>query len=67
MLKEGYKYGQGLGKNGQGPVHPLKLTENKGRYGLGYKPYVLNFSNNISLHNKFMFTYFLLLHIYFCI
>ena len=38
MLKEGYKYGQGLGKNGQGPVHPLKLTENKGRYGLGYKP-----------------------------
>jgi len=30
MLKEGYKYGQGLGKNGQGPVHPLKLTENKG-------------------------------------
>jgi len=38
MLKEGYKYGQGLGKNGQGPVHPLKLIENKGRYGLRYKP-----------------------------
>jgi len=38
MLKEGYKYGQGLGKNGQGLVHQLKLIENKERYGLGYKP-----------------------------
>jgi len=38
MLKKGYKCGQGLGKNGQGPVRPLKLIENQGRYGLGYKP-----------------------------
>jgi len=38
MLKEGYECGQGLGTNGQGSVHPLKLIENKGRYGLGYKP-----------------------------
>jgi len=38
MLKEGYKYGQTLGKNGQGLLNPLELTENKGRHGLGYKP-----------------------------
>ena len=38
MLKEGYKYGQKLGKNGQGLLNPLELTENKGRHGLGYKP-----------------------------
>ena len=37
MLKEGYKYGQKLGKNGQGLLNPLELTENKGRHGLGYK------------------------------
>jgi len=36
MLKEGYKYGQKLGKNGQGLLNPLELTENKGRHG-GYK------------------------------
>ncbi|XP_014499251.2 uncharacterized protein LOC106760315 [Vigna radiata var. radiata] len=38
MLKEGYKYGSGLGKYGQGRTFPLKVVENKGRYGLGYKP-----------------------------
>ena len=38
MLKEGYKYGSGLGKRNAGSVKPLKLVENKGRYGLGYKP-----------------------------
>jgi len=38
MLKEGYKYGQALGKSGQGLLYPLKLIENKGRHGLGYKP-----------------------------
>ena len=38
MMKEGYKYGSGLGKNNTGSVKPLKLVENKGRYGLGYKP-----------------------------
>jgi len=38
MLKDGYKYGQALGKRGQGLLRPLKLPENKGRYGLGYKP-----------------------------
>jgi len=37
MMKEGYKYGIGLGKNNTGFVRPLKLVENKGRYGLGYK------------------------------
>jgi len=38
MMKEGYKYGSGLGKNSTGSVRPLKLVENKGRYCLGYKP-----------------------------
>jgi len=38
MMKEGYKYGSGLGENNIGSVMPLKLVENKGRYGLGYKP-----------------------------
>jgi len=38
MMQEGYKYGSGLGKNNVGSVKPLKLVENKGRYGLGYKP-----------------------------
>ena len=36
MLKEGYKYGSGLDKNGQGLVFPLEVA--KGRYGLGYRP-----------------------------
>ena len=38
MMKEGYKYGSGLGKNSTGSVKPLKLVENKRRYGLAYKP-----------------------------
>ena len=38
ILKEGYKYGMGLGKDGKGVILPLELVENKGRYGLGYKP-----------------------------
>ena len=38
MLREGYEYGKGLGKVGQGPIFPLKIVENKNRYGLGYKP-----------------------------
>jgi len=38
MMKEGYKYGNGLGKNNRGSIMPLKLVKNKGRYGLGYKP-----------------------------
>jgi len=38
MLKEGYKYGMGLGKDGKRVILPLELVENKRRYGLGYKP-----------------------------
>jgi len=38
MLKKEYKYGMGLGKDGKGVILPLELVENKGRYGLGYKP-----------------------------
>jgi len=37
MLKEGYKYGQTLGKSGQGLLNSLERTENKRRHGLGYK------------------------------
>jgi len=32
------KYGQALGKKGQGPLNQLELTGNKGRHELGYKP-----------------------------
>jgi len=38
MMREGYKFGKGLGKDGKGSVFPLQLTENKNRYGLGYRP-----------------------------
>jgi len=38
MLKEGYKYGSGMGKNGKGLTFPLKLDENKRGYKLGYRP-----------------------------
>jgi len=38
MMEKGYKYGSGLGKNNDGFVKPLELVEDKGRYGLGYKP-----------------------------
>jgi len=38
MMREGYKSGKGLGKDGKGSVIPLQLAENKNRYGLGYRP-----------------------------
>ncbi|XP_052736677.1 uncharacterized protein LOC128197875 [Vigna angularis] len=38
LLKEGYMPGRGLGKHGQGRTFPLKVVENRNRYGLGYKP-----------------------------
>ncbi|XP_052725995.1 uncharacterized protein LOC128194433 [Vigna angularis] len=38
MLKEGYKFGNGLGKYGQGRTFPLEVIGNKNRYGLGYRP-----------------------------
>jgi len=38
MMKKGYRHGNGLGKNDNGSVMPLELVENRGRYGLGYKP-----------------------------
>ncbi|XP_027922767.1 uncharacterized protein LOC114180664 [Vigna unguiculata] len=38
MLKEGYEYGKGLGKDKQGMIFPLEVTEKRNRYGLGYKP-----------------------------
>jgi len=38
MMEKGYKYGDGLGKNNDGSVKPLELVDNRGRYGLGYKP-----------------------------
>jgi len=38
MLKEGYEYGKGLGKDKQGLIFPLEVTEKRNRYGLGYKP-----------------------------
>jgi len=38
MMEKRYKCGNGLDKNNDGSVKPLKLMENRGRYGLGYKP-----------------------------
>jgi len=38
MMEKGYECGNGLGKNNDGSVKPLELIENRGRYGLGYKP-----------------------------
>ena len=38
IMKKGYRHGRGLGKIDNGSVMPLELVENKGRYGLGYKP-----------------------------
>lgn len=38
MMSKGYQLGRGLGKVGQGILAPVRLEENKGRYGLGYHP-----------------------------
>ena len=38
MLKFGYKLGQGLGAIGRGSPAFIELSENKGRFGLGYEP-----------------------------
>ena len=38
MLRESYEYGKGIGKVRQGSIFPLKIVENKNRYGRGYKP-----------------------------
>ena len=38
MLENGFRNGYGLGRNGQGPISPPQLIENKDRFGLGYKP-----------------------------
>jgi len=38
MMKGKYKAGNGLGKNGKELIKTLEITENIGRYGLGYKP-----------------------------
>ena len=37
MLENGYEPGMGLGKAGAGMVNMLEITENRGRFGLGYK------------------------------
>ena len=38
MLKEGYEYGKGLGKDKQVLIFPLEVIEKRNRYDLGYKP-----------------------------
>ncbi|XP_052728595.1 uncharacterized protein LOC128195360 [Vigna angularis] len=38
LLKEGYIPGKGLGKHGQGRTFPLKVVQNRNRYGIGYEP-----------------------------
>jgi len=38
MLKDGYEPRMDLGWNGDGAVSLLEIVENRGRFGLGYKP-----------------------------
>ena len=38
MLKFGYKLGQGLEVIGRGSLALIELSDNKGRFGLGYEP-----------------------------
>ena len=39
MLKFGYQLGQGLGVVGYGKTSLIELLDNKGGFGLGYKPF----------------------------
>ena len=39
MLKFGYQLGQGLGAVGYGKTSLIELLDNKGGFGLGYKPF----------------------------
>ena len=39
MLKFGYQLGQGLGAVGYGKASLIELLDNKGGFGLGYKPF----------------------------
>ena len=38
MFKFGYKLGQGFGAVGHGSPTFIELSDNKGRFGLGYEP-----------------------------
>ena len=51
MLKDEYEPGMGLGRNGGGAVSLLKIAENYGRFGLGYKPTSV-YKRRIALERK---------------
>ena len=38
MLRHGYEPGMGLGKNNDGMASLVDIKENRGKFGLGYKP-----------------------------
>ena len=38
MLGHGYEPGMGLGKNNDGKANLVDIKENRGKFGLGYKP-----------------------------
>ena len=38
MLGHGYEPGRGLGRNDDSMVSLVEFKENRGRFGLGYKP-----------------------------
>jgi len=38
MLGHGYEPRMGLGRNGDGMASLVEFKENRGRFGLGYKP-----------------------------
>jgi len=52
MLKDGYEPGMGLGRNGDGTVSLLKIVENRGRFGLGYKPTSATNKRRIAFERK---------------
>ncbi|MES1902119.1 MAG: G patch domain-containing protein 4, partial [Paramarteilia canceri] len=40
MEKMGWEKGKGLGKTKNGRVDPISLANNRGVFGLGYKPWL---------------------------
>ena len=51
MLKDKYEPGMGLGQNGDGTASLVEFPENRGRFGLGYKPSQVD-KRRVSLERK---------------
>ena len=46
MLGHGYEPRMGLGRNGDGVASSVEFKENRGRFGIGYKPTRVNVRRN---------------------